>query len=540
MPLNVTLANIATRTFELEVTSVTWTHATARAFGQAEINIPRNSPAFSASYVNEDGGSSVTITDGVLGTWRGVVLKPVIGAWGMRLSCIELMGLGQYRHVAPKGRFRYLPAGAVVRQAFFDAFGALARSPLQPGGFCESEPLLPDYKFTGQTFAAVLSDLMDDTGQEWRVDTSGLFHWGGQTGSVYAVHLCDDGDVIDGEREADVTNRVAEVIARGTGTDTVDTSTAVVQPVTRALGGEAYVAQASEVYGGLNWPRQEVIAVPDGRGATLSYGAQSALARQRNPAVTYTFKLRRRTQGNLTVNACTNGEFETNTTGWNGLFGTETLTQDLVTFKNGAAALNVALPAASGTQGAYFQASITGPQAVECFFWFKGVASSTYTVQSSASGGSGRGTDMTVTASGDWQPILFRSSNISGDTDWNIIVRRASRSGTETFYLDGVFITKRFGADLWTNVREGDYLQVVLPYAGISGACVNVRVRSRTYREGSDFLDLEVAEVARPTAYTPAPLLTERTIPVPPPPRHEFVRDVMRALTISERLSHRS
>lgn len=268
----VTLTNTSAITVDLPA-QVRWAGAAARSFGTAEVTIPRNSPAFAAAYVDRDGGSLIEIKDANLGTWRGIIQKPRISRNGVQLSANHQAKLVDIRLVSRNRSLRNMTAGAIVKAAVNDAVVGLGPAVLRAGTFVEAAPIIDNYEFRGQKLSQVLADMMEQSGQEWSLSDDGALSWVAPQGTLYSVVLCDDGDVTDGEREADVNDRTAEVYA-------VD-----------GQGREIVVRNGDADPTG-RWPRQEKVDAGGANAAIAGRQAAALAAARRTSTVTYALRLR--------------------------------------------------------------------------------------------------------------------------------------------------------------------------------------------------------------------------------------------------------
>ena len=211
----VTLTNTSSIQVDLYAT-VKWTSTFAREFPTASITVPRTSPAFSPSYIDENGGFLVKIEHNKLGSWIGIANVPTINAEGAEITATHISSLISIRTVGVNRTFTGLTAGAIAKAAVQDATAGVSHAFLKLGTFLESTPHIPQYHFTGQYLSEVFANLMDLTGQEWNLSEDGTINWIAPASNMYSYHLCDDGDIVDSQREGSLNDVLAEVISRGT------------------------------------------------------------------------------------------------------------------------------------------------------------------------------------------------------------------------------------------------------------------------------------------------------------------------------------
>lgn len=254
--------------------SVVWRSPSTRQFGEAELYIPRGSTLYAADCLDEDRGTLVELLDASLGRWRGFGFAQIT-AQGATIQARELGALMEQRVVNRNRVFRNCTAGAIAHSAVHDAIEGLGAPVLIGGSFVEAAPFVAEYTFNGQTLASVLGDLGADTGQEWEITDAGVINWRPAAGTLYALHLADDGDLCDVTRSGSLSERATEVIARGS-------------------DGKTASAVANDTGAGSLWPRQAVIDVATTSYSELALAAARELRRLRQPAITYTGSLHSR------------------------------------------------------------------------------------------------------------------------------------------------------------------------------------------------------------------------------------------------------
>lgn len=279
-----TLTNAAgsSVTFDADRASATWTLVPFRQFGEAEVYVPRASPAFAA--VDDAGGQLVRLADPGSGTWTGVSDIPQTTAYGATLRCHHIAAATQDVVVRSAGEYRNVTAGALARVAV--TMATAGHPLLRPGTFTEAAPFVPAFGYGHRALAEVLGDLANLTGQEWRVNEDGTLDWLGQIGRVVTVRLAEGDQLVDVTRQQDGEARLAEVIARGS-------------------DGSEFHAVSGEDTGW--WRAQAVVDVSSTQAVRLGLEATAALLRNRAVLIQY--------QGNLLASASTSTAAST-TLGW--------------------------------------------------------------------------------------------------------------------------------------------------------------------------------------------------------------------------------
>jgi hypothetical protein len=198
---------------DLPVTSLSWTAATARQDGAAEIAVPPTSDALSNLYIRP-GRSAVVITDSVLGVWRGRLMRAGRqNNGGATLQAVHVTALFKQVKVHSGTEFTSVPAGIVARAAIRDAAAQLGQVLLRAGSFVEAPPLVT-YELNNKPLDQVLSELMDRSGQEWVYNDEGVFSWVAQAGRYIGRLFAHDGDIIVESGDEDGTNMLDSVSTR--------------------------------------------------------------------------------------------------------------------------------------------------------------------------------------------------------------------------------------------------------------------------------------------------------------------------------------
>lgn len=271
----VTLTNTDTITVDLPVDSLSWAVTSAGELGQARFTIPRNSPAFSAAYFDEDGGSLVRFSHGQLGDWPGLIDGDMtIDGTGAVIQAGHMTALAGIRTLAVSRTFRAITAGAIARVAVMDALSGLGKLVMQPGTFVEAAPIIPEFTFTGQYLTEVLNTLAELSGQEWVISNTGLISWLPRQGSLYAPWLAEPSALSAGSRTANPRERVSEYIVRD------------------GLG-RAYSAYNNDLAAGSFYQRQVVASVSSVSPAVAGNEAERGVGIRQASPVTYSFGLLR-------------------------------------------------------------------------------------------------------------------------------------------------------------------------------------------------------------------------------------------------------
>lgn len=111
------------------------------------------------------------------GVWRGVIDEPQPNEAGWQITAYHPVRWLDLRPVAPQQELLGLPAGAIARLAVTQAMAGLGATPIRIGPCVEAPPPITSYTFRGQSALQVLTDLMDQTEQEFLVTPDGEFRW---------------------------------------------------------------------------------------------------------------------------------------------------------------------------------------------------------------------------------------------------------------------------------------------------------------------------------------------------------------------------
>jgi hypothetical protein len=218
--MQVTLSDTTQFIADMDIT-IEWRLPSTRRFGEITLQLDRSNPLWAQwiagfSFLNPEGGSLVKITDATLGNWTGILLTPEYNETGLRCKGIHISSIVQYQCVSRSRIMSNTTAGAIVKAAFEDAFSGYSGAEVYIGSITEAAPAIPEYRFVGQPFSQVLSDMMERTGQAFIINDDGKFTWGPPNGSLYTRPLVSGHDLINISKTGNITDRVTEVLARGT------------------------------------------------------------------------------------------------------------------------------------------------------------------------------------------------------------------------------------------------------------------------------------------------------------------------------------
>lgn len=202
---------------DLIISECLWTCAAARRHGLLRAFVPVESAALTAGAVGANGGTWVTVKDGALGTGIFVQTRPAPdGDAGVTLDALDVAALADHVTVGRGQTFQSLPAGAIWAAAVNAALGGKAYGSLGEGAYLHAPPLVGEYVFRGQTLGQVAIDLMDLTGQEWRITEQGRINWRPPVGDLYAPLLTEGRDIVVLGRTPEAADLIGRVIAYDT------------------------------------------------------------------------------------------------------------------------------------------------------------------------------------------------------------------------------------------------------------------------------------------------------------------------------------
>lgn len=208
----VTLRSTTGLTVDLDATP-TWEAAGGQSIGSARIRIGRESAAWNSDVVDERGGFLVEILSPA-GRWLGIADAPVWQAngSGMEVRAQHIHAWANTRHVSASRVMVGCTAGAIVRRAVLDALTGLGSVPVTLGSFVEAPPVIALYVFKRQSLMSVLTDMQNQTGQQWQIDDLLRFHWKQQTGRYREITIIDDGRYVTNLQRTPLSDRYAEDI----------------------------------------------------------------------------------------------------------------------------------------------------------------------------------------------------------------------------------------------------------------------------------------------------------------------------------------
>lgn len=254
---------------EATVGALSWRLPVTGQAGEASVTVRASSPAYSAAFINPDGGSSIhVLSDRAAGDWHGILTSLDWQHDAVTLSAHEPQALLGSRFV-DDWSFADTTAGFIITRALRQTLGGVRQLsapnlPYEIGG-----PLIAEYQFSRQSVWDVAVDLMGLCEQELKVDpASGILDWAGALAhtTAYSRPLYAGSTFHDWRYRVDTLERAAEVIA--------------------TWEGDSYSAYAGEVAAS-GWPAQAVVSA-DGPAYRLVDAAQRELARRRRPKVTLT------------------------------------------------------------------------------------------------------------------------------------------------------------------------------------------------------------------------------------------------------------
>jgi hypothetical protein len=122
------------------------------------------------------------------------------------------------------------------------------------------------------------------------------------------------------------------------------------------------------------------------------------------------------------------------------LTGGEKITVTRGDHHSGAGSTRVVLPAAPGTQGAYFTHYLLHPAPLLASLWLRAPAGKEYSLVATNQAGRHRAVGPPVAATGQWQRLTLRVLPRPGDTVVYLSILRQRRGGEESFDVDDVSV----------------------------------------------------------------------------------------------------
>lgn len=169
-----------------------WTMSDLRRHGEMKVTIPRNSTAWSADVISDDGGFFFEVPT-PFGLWRGIADVPVYSDAG---ADITVRNITHWLSIRTVGFQQYygLTAGAIAKEAVRQ--GLLTILPVTIGTILEAPPIIPNYEFRGQSVLDVFTDLSELTSQTWELDELYRVNWLHRQGDQHELWIIDDGKIL--------------------------------------------------------------------------------------------------------------------------------------------------------------------------------------------------------------------------------------------------------------------------------------------------------------------------------------------------------
>jgi len=230
------------------------------------MTLPRSSPAATATYIDPDGGSIVSIaSQGGCGTWRGVILPIDYDGVTIQLTALQMGAILGRRILTRSAVVANVTAGYVVSVILREALAGVGGLGVTHGPF-EGGDHVASYSLDGQDAWGALSEMMDQSDGEIHINAdTGEIIWVGSLAASprYDPLLIAGGNLRDVSYQTDATNRLAEVVA--------------------TFGDERYTARRGETAAG-GWPTQARVSSETG-GAGMIAAATAELEQRTLPAV---------------------------------------------------------------------------------------------------------------------------------------------------------------------------------------------------------------------------------------------------------------
>lgn len=245
--------------FTPDEAQVIWRHPTMRQFGEAQLTVRSDNPAWDEVSTWRNGGCRLTLNDAAAGLWDGVVTKVDLDARTATLSALDSSVLlaGLPAPVFPLDST--VTAGALAYRLLRAALPGLHGSWLMPGKFVEAAPIPSSVSFGGKMVLDILNDLAAQTGQEWFIQGQ-FINWQPATGRLIPTILAE-GEQVSNVQLTTSRDRTVEMIGRS------------------SKGQETRLRTGEDVgYNG----RQEAIQVSD-EPATAMRQVRAALMSRRRP-----------------------------------------------------------------------------------------------------------------------------------------------------------------------------------------------------------------------------------------------------------------
>lgn len=152
------------------VTRRSWALPSSGEIGKLTLSLPYSSPAAADAYVNDGGGSLVTVaSESDSGDWRGIVTEVDYGQDAVDITAMHPIAILKERPVSQNRTIPTCNVSFVARTALNDALGGLAGFPLSVGPIAETPPTMTNYLLRGEMCWSVIQDLMNLSGFELNI-----------------------------------------------------------------------------------------------------------------------------------------------------------------------------------------------------------------------------------------------------------------------------------------------------------------------------------------------------------------------------------
>lgn len=190
--------------------SVTWSAAPGKRYSEAELFVPRGGQFWDRDILRPEGGFRVDIATSA-GSFTGIADQPIATDYGVDL---RVYGPERWLEIRTVGQavYRRISAARVAREAIQQGLIGLAPLPIAHGTYLEAGPPVREIVFDGQPVADVLVQLMEETGQTFRIDERMRFHWCAVVGRYHPVLHFDDGRLLPNLQPLPLLDRVGENI----------------------------------------------------------------------------------------------------------------------------------------------------------------------------------------------------------------------------------------------------------------------------------------------------------------------------------------
>lgn len=229
-----------------------WVLPSSGDAGTARVFVPYLSDAASASYIDPDGGSRITIRDQFgSGDWSGYISSVSYRGDGVELVAQQNWAILNRRPVAPNATFDTVTAADLVEEA-------ISATPFSIGGVAQGPPAIESFTFHGERVWDVVREMIDRSGMEFYIGDDGLAYFGPK-GSLYPGVFLAGGNLQDVQFGIDASQQVGQITA---------------------ISGDR-VHTVGEVTDAGNWPLHEVLKVDVESSEELNDLAEEAFGDQR-------------------------------------------------------------------------------------------------------------------------------------------------------------------------------------------------------------------------------------------------------------------